>query len=180
MNLEPRTSNLEPRTSNLEPRTSNLEPRTSNLEPRTSNLEPRTSKKVFVTLVFIVMASISILDMITMREDFPFAPYTMYSGIYKDKDDPNPAPPCETLKLIFINSKGEELPEEGRFVYPLSILTLKHGLQNTLDSQDATRIKLKYVLDQLEKRATNDSSLPRPKRLKLMRNNHIIIEVTVE
>lgn len=79
-------------------------------------------KKVFANLVISFCAFWTVFDFISFREDFPFAPYTMYASAF-DRDH-------ENFHIVFINENGEEVVPNSEWLGTMDPVRLNFGLRS--------------------------------------------------
>ncbi len=126
-----------------------------------------SARKTILNLFFLLGIGISILDMLSKREDFPFAPYSMYSGIYRSEANGKPA--YETLVIVFVTPEGGELESQNRFIYPFDNLRLMLSLEKATNDPALLRSRLIGALHINQRISARNSSVPRSIGIRLYR-----------
>jgi len=94
----------------------------------------------FMSIAIVIF--FSILDMVAVRQDFPFAPYEMFANIV------NLERKAESLRLVIVMIKktGDEILLDNSFIYPVDKLRLAQSLAGSLNNSAQLNEKLKDVL----------------------------------
>ena len=126
---------------------------------RLKNSFHRRVRRGIANLVIINMLFFSFLDLATNREDFPFAPFNMYSKVYRGGE--NGKPKYETLTVAFVSAENVEFESKDEYLYPFDRIRFTKGLSKVIYHADQLKSRLKEALRINQLLSKENSSLPK-------------------
>lgn len=100
-------------------------------------------RRTFISLFILFIFCLSTYDMLTYKELFPLAPYTMYSSMYNSLQQERPA--YETLVFVFIDRNGQETPIRKKSIQPYDSLRLAQSFQKSIERNEDISLRLKEL-----------------------------------